>query len=165
MVLDVISDASEDVSVGQTLKHPFLSHQLAEEQKQDRLSSEYDKSKVFGAKDIPGQSNFLFLSLAEVNIQMSFYLFICKACQSYISARSAGSSLTLEVISGPCRGLRFSVHSTSTSKLPVTFGRVSPCDILLKDSEVSGKHALINWNLNVNFFITRLIGLVFGFEM
>ncbi|XP_015888017.3 protein phosphatase 2C 70 [Ziziphus jujuba] len=114
LVLDVISDASEDVSVGQTLKHPFLSHQLAEEQKQDRLSSEYDKSKVFGAKDIPGQR----------------------------------SSLTLEVISGPCRGLRFSVHSTSTSKLPVTFGRVSPSDILLKDSEVSGKHALINWNLN-----------------
>lgn len=60
LVLDVISDPSEDVSVGQTLKHPFLPHQLVEEQNQGRLHSEYDKSKVFGVKDISEQSNFFF---------------------------------------------------------------------------------------------------------
>lgn len=30
----------------------------------------------------------------------------------------------------------------------MTLGRVSPSDLLLKDSEVSGKHAMINWNSN-----------------
>ncbi|XP_030974830.1 protein phosphatase 2C 70 [Quercus lobata] len=58
------------------------------------------------------------------------------------------SCLTLEVISGPSRGLRCSVQSTNTSRLPLTLGRVSPSDLLLKDSEVSGKHAMINWNSN-----------------
>ena len=68
----------------------------------------------------------------------------------YLSVRSAGSSLTLEVISGPSRGDRCSISSKNTSRLPLTLGRVSPSDLLVKDSEVSGKHALINWNLNVN---------------
>ncbi|EXB55001.1 Protein phosphatase 2C 70 [Morus notabilis] len=58
------------------------------------------------------------------------------------------SCLTLEVISGPSRGLRCFVQSTNSSRLPLTLGRVSPSDLLLKDSEVSGKHALINWDLN-----------------
>lgn len=56
----------------------------------------------------------------------------------------------LEVISGPSRGLQYSIQSTSTSKLPATMGRVSPADLILKDSEVSGKHAMINWNVNVS---------------
>ncbi|XP_073027034.1 protein phosphatase 2C 70-like isoform X1 [Primulina eburnea] len=56
------------------------------------------------------------------------------------------STIMLEVISGPSRGLQYSVQSTNTSKLPVTVGRVLPCNILLKDSEVSGKHSMINWN-------------------
>ncbi|XP_027361049.1 protein phosphatase 2C 70-like [Abrus precatorius] len=56
--------------------------------------------------------------------------------------------LTLEVISGPSRGLRCSVQSTNPSRLPLTLGRVSPSDLLIKDSEVSGKHALIKWNLD-----------------
>jgi len=30
--------------------------------------------------------------------------------------------------------------------LPITLGRVPPSDIVLRDSEVSGKHARINWN-------------------
>ncbi|ONM52410.1 kinase associated protein phosphatase1 [Zea mays] len=30
--------------------------------------------------------------------------------------------------------------------LPITLGRVPPSDLVLKDSEVSGKHAQINWN-------------------
>ncbi|GAB4851119.1 hypothetical protein Ancab_030413 [Ancistrocladus abbreviatus] len=59
-----------------------------------------------------------------------------------------GSSLALEVITGPSRGLHHSLQSTNTSKLPLTLGRNSPSDLLLKDSEVSGKHAMINWNLN-----------------
>lgn len=58
------------------------------------------------------------------------------------------SCLTLEVISGPSRGLSCSVQSINTSRLPLTLGRVSPSDLLLKDTEVSGKHAMINWNLN-----------------
>ena len=73
-----------------------------------------------------------------------------KNTSSYVSVRIAGSCLTLEVISGPSRGIRCSVQSINTSKLPLTLGRVSPSDLLLKDSEVSGKHAMINWNLNVN---------------
>nr|VDD33241.1 unnamed protein product [Brassica oleracea] len=55
------------------------------------------------------------------------------------------SWLSLEVISGPSVGLQYAVHSTSTSKLPVKLGRVSS-DMILKDSEVSGKHAQITWN-------------------
>ncbi|TKY71197.1 phosphatase 2C 70 [Spatholobus suberectus] len=58
------------------------------------------------------------------------------------------SCLTLEVISGPSQGLRCSVQSTNPSRLPLTLGRVSPSDLLMKDSEVSGKHALIKWNLD-----------------
>lgn len=68
---------------------------------------------------------------------------------SISSAGNAGSSLTLEVLSGLSRGLRCSIQSTDISNLPLTLGRVAPSDLLLKDSEVSGKHALINWNLNV----------------
>ncbi|WZZ22021.1 hypothetical protein YC2023_123408 [Brassica napus] len=55
------------------------------------------------------------------------------------------SWLSLEVISGPSIGLQYAVQSTSTSKLPVKLGRVSS-DMILKDSEVSGKHAQITWN-------------------
>ncbi|XP_020101834.1 protein phosphatase 2C 70 isoform X2 [Ananas comosus] len=60
------------------------------------------------------------------------------------------SSLDLEVIAGPSRGLCCSRQSTNTSKLSLTVGRVSPSDLLLKDSEVSGKHALIKWNMNTS---------------
>ncbi|CAN1310600.1 Protein phosphatase 2C 70 [Linum perenne] len=56
-----------------------------------------------------------------------------------------GSYLSLEVISGPSSGQQCSVESTSSSRLTVTLGRVSS-DLLIKDSEVSGKHAMINWN-------------------
>lgn len=69
---------------------------------------------------------------------------------SYLFVRSAGSSLTLEVISGPSRGIRHYLQSTDASRLPLTLGRVSPSDLLLKDGEVSGKHALVKWNLNVS---------------
>ncbi|KAF8077468.1 hypothetical protein N665_1034s0007 [Sinapis alba] len=56
------------------------------------------------------------------------------------------SWLCLEVISGPSIGLQIAVHSLSTSKLPLNLGRVSPSGMILKDPEVSGKHAQITWN-------------------
>ncbi|XWS39342.1 hypothetical protein CRYUN_Cryun18bG0043800 [Craigia yunnanensis] len=40
-----------------------------------------------------------------------------------------------KVVSGPSRGLRCYVQSTITSRLPLTLGKVSPSDLLLKDSE------------------------------
>ncbi|GMP56498.1 hypothetical protein CsSME_00020959 [Camellia sinensis var. sinensis] len=68
--------------------------------------------------------------------------------REFIPKGNAGSNLTLEVISGLSCGLRCSIQSTNASRLPLTIGRVVPSDLLLKDSEISGKHALINWNLN-----------------
>ncbi|GJW55721.1 protein phosphatase 2C 70, partial [Tanacetum coccineum] len=67
---------------------------------------------------------------------------------SYISVRSAGIILNLEVSSGPSRGTHYSIQSTNKSKLRLTLGRVLPSDLLVVDSEVSGKHPVINWNLN-----------------
>ncbi|KAL6639547.1 hypothetical protein ACP70R_023277 [Stipagrostis hirtigluma subsp. patula] len=58
----------------------------------------------------------------------------------------AESSLDLEVIAGPSHGISCSRHSTTPSMLPITLGRVPPSDLVLKDSEVSGKHARISWN-------------------
>ncbi|EPS74391.1 kinase-associated protein phosphatase 1, partial [Genlisea aurea] len=56
--------------------------------------------------------------------------------------------LSLEVLSGPSCGLQYFFRSTNSSKLKVSIGRVSPGDVILKDSEVSGKHAMIYWNVN-----------------
>ncbi|GMN46627.1 hypothetical protein TIFTF001_015801 [Ficus carica] len=114
LVLDVITDHSEDVYVGQTLKRPLLRRPLGDEKKQSRESLEHDRPQAYLTKDVFDQR----------------------------------SCLNLEVIAGPSTGLRCSVQSTNPSRLPLTLGRVSPSDLLLKDSEVSGKHALINWNLN-----------------
>lgn len=76
---------------------------------------------------------------------------------SYISVRSAGSVLNLEVISGPSCGARYFVQSTNKSKLPLTLGRVSPSNVLVVDSEVSGKHAMINWNQKVRVYCNATI--------
>lgn len=78
-------------------------------------------------------------------------------CSIYLCVRIAGSCLTLEVISGPSCGLRYSVQSTNPSSLPLTLGRVPPSDLLIKDSEVSGKHALIKWNMDVNSFSSLIL--------
>ncbi|KAJ4957299.1 hypothetical protein NE237_014082 [Protea cynaroides] len=121
LVLDVVSDSSEDVLVGQTLKLTLVSHRSIEERKRAKKEEpNYDLS-VISADRYHGSSP---------------------------KAISAGSSLTLEVISGPSCGLRCSIQLTNTTRLPLTLGRVPPSDMLLKDSEVSGKHAMINWNLN-----------------
>ncbi|CAD6226159.1 unnamed protein product [Miscanthus lutarioriparius] len=56
------------------------------------------------------------------------------------------SILNLEVIAGPSHGISCSRQSSRPSMLPITLGRVPPSDLVFKDSEVSGKHAQINWN-------------------
>ncbi|XP_074563770.1 LOW QUALITY PROTEIN: protein phosphatase 2C 70 [Curcuma longa] len=65
---------------------------------------------------------------------------------AFTNSKILRSSLTLEVIAGPSCGLCCSKESVDTSMLPLTLGRVSPNDLILKDSEVSGKHAYISWN-------------------
>ncbi|XP_075477594.1 protein phosphatase 2C 70-like [Primulina tabacum] len=112
---------SEDSLVGHTLRLPIASNKFSEElihgRREDTdYSSKHDPDK--------------------------------KAFRDPVPAYTANqrSTIMLEVISGPSGGLRYSVQSTNTSKLPVTIGRVLPGSILLKDSEVSGKHAMINWN-------------------
>ncbi|GKB61491.1 retrovirus-related pol polyprotein from transposon TNT 1-94 [Tanacetum coccineum] len=127
LILD-ISDHSENVVVGQTLKRPMVTSDSSGEHK-------YDTNKDLRSnKDASDK----FISTSNADQNMS----------SYISVRSAGSILNLEVISGPSRGTHYSIQSTNKSKLPLTLGRVLPSDLLVVDSEVSGKHALINWNLN-----------------
>ncbi|XP_028761113.1 protein phosphatase 2C 70 [Neltuma alba] len=111
-VLEVTSDASEEVAFGQTLRLP--PDQLAEIQRHTRVNFEENRLEDTVQRDILDQR----------------------------------SCLTLEIISGPSCGVRCSVQSTKPSHLPLTIGRVSPSDLLIKDSEVSGKHALINWNLD-----------------
>ncbi|XP_061986839.1 protein phosphatase 2C 70-like isoform X2 [Populus nigra] len=132
------SDPIEDLSVGQTLRFLSLTERLAEVQthvrKEDQnpnLKSDLknDLLQDLAPKGIADQSNF---------------------CLSLMGKRAIlGSCLSLEVISGPSCGLRCSVQPTSASRLPLTLGRVSS-DLLLKDSEVSGKHAMINWNADKN---------------
>ncbi|XP_061354480.1 protein phosphatase 2C 70-like isoform X2 [Gastrolobium bilobum] len=112
LAINVISDPSEDVDFGQTLKLPPAHY--AQIQKHGTPNFQNDRLQDFVQRDIIDQR----------------------------------SCLTLEVISGPSCGLRCSVQSTSSSRLPLTLGRVSPSDLLIKDSEVSGKHALIKWNLD-----------------
>lgn len=84
---------------------------------------------------------------------------LCERCHFYAHlivsfARSAGSILDLEVIAGPSHGISCSRQSTS-STIPITLGRVPPSDLVLKDSEVSGKHARINWNAKVNCYFVH----------
>ncbi|GAB2221410.1 hypothetical protein Droror1_Dr00012586 [Drosera rotundifolia] len=120
LLLD-ISHPSKNVLVGQTLKRHFEASLSAEEQQ--RHLKGYADSR-FPLEDTTRQPDF------SKNIG------------------DQGSCLTLEVITGPSRGLSYSLRSSSTAELPFTLGRNSPCDLVLKDSEVSGKHALIKWNLN-----------------
>ncbi|KAK6929999.1 PPM-type phosphatase-like domain [Dillenia turbinata] len=123
-VLDVASDdALEETFMGQTLKRPRTKNYSVEDHAHTRK------------EDINYNLNFSLQNAAFQDLSASV-----------ISDQR--STLTLEVVSGPSHGLRSSIQSTSTSKLPLTLGRAPPSDLLLKDSEVSGKHAMINWNLN-----------------
>ncbi|KAG8373046.1 hypothetical protein BUALT_Bualt12G0130100 [Buddleja alternifolia] len=121
-ILD-IPNTSEDSLIGQTLKHPLTANQFAEERIYEKREDIGYNSKYGADRDTSGD-----------------------LIPTYSANR--GSILTLEVTSGPSRGLQYSIQSTDTSKLPVNIGRVSPGDVVLKDSEVSGKHAMINWNVN-----------------
>ncbi|KAF9677569.1 hypothetical protein SADUNF_Sadunf08G0121400 [Salix dunnii] len=120
VVLNVVSDPIEDLSVGQTLRFLSLTERIAEEQKHVRQEDQNPNLKS-------GLENDLLQEFVPKVIT------------------DQRSCLSLEVISGPSRGLRCSVQSISASRLPLTLGRVSS-DLLLKDSEVSGKHAMISWN-------------------
>ncbi|XP_042464680.1 protein phosphatase 2C 70-like isoform X1 [Zingiber officinale] len=89
-------------------------------------------------------------SLDERNLIQGDFSYDTEKHRSLVSAftnpKILRSSLTLEVIAGPSCGLCCSKESVDSSMLPLTLGRVSPNDLLLKDSEVSGKHAYISWN-------------------
>ncbi|WCJ23710.1 kinase associated protein phosphatase [Euphorbia peplus] len=122
LVLDVESEAGEDISVGQTLRRPNLKEHLAEPQTH---AAQEDKDTV----SISGLDNDTFQELVPKVIT------------------DQRSCISLEVISGPSRGLLCSVQSMNSSRLPLTLGRISR-DLMLKDSEVSGKHAMINWNMD-----------------
>ncbi|CAK7326997.1 unnamed protein product [Dovyalis caffra] len=124
VLLDVVSDPIEDLSVGQTLRCLSLTERLAEVQNHVRLEDQSPNVRS-------GLENDLLQEFVPQVIA------------------DQGSYLSLEVISGPSRGLRCSIESISASRLPLTLGRVSS-DLLLKDSEVSGKHAMINWNADKN---------------
>ncbi|KAL6503448.1 hypothetical protein OROGR_025371 [Orobanche gracilis] len=121
-ILD-IPNTSEGSFVGQTVKRPLAASQFADEWVYDKREDISYSPKYGADKDTFGD---------------------------FIPTFSAkrGSILMLEVISGPSHGLQYTIQSTNTSKLPVTIGRVSPGDVILKDSEVSGKHVMINWNIN-----------------
>lgn len=58
----MISDAPEDILVGQTLKRPLVTQQLLEDQNIGRQSLEHDRLREFVPNDILDQSNFLSLS-------------------------------------------------------------------------------------------------------
>ncbi|KAL9265405.1 phosphatase 2C 70-like protein [Drosera capensis] len=120
LLLD-ISHPSENVLVGQTLKRLFVASLSAEEQQRHL--------KGYADSRFPLEDTTRLLDFSK-------------------NIGDQGSCLTLEVITGPSRGLSYSLRSSSTSEMPFTLGRNSPCDLVLKDSEVSGKHALIKWNSN-----------------
>ncbi|XP_019059050.1 PREDICTED: protein phosphatase 2C 70 isoform X2 [Tarenaya hassleriana] len=122
LVVEVISEHFGDVSLGQTLKQQAEKGQLAEVKKSDWQDNQSQNLKHDRESD----------GLRELSLK---------------PVKDKRSWLSLEVISGPSIGLQLSVDSTST-KLPVILGRVSPSHLLVKDAEVSGKHAQINWNSN-----------------
>ncbi|GMJ01864.1 kinase associated protein phosphatase, ROOT ATTENUATED GROWTH 1 [Hibiscus trionum] len=118
-----VSDPLEDILVGETLKRPFGTERLVELQKHGRPEKQSQKLRFGAENDRPQESGPNATS-------------------------DQRSCLSLEVVSGPSCGLHCSVQSTSTVGLPFTLGRVPPSNLLLKDLEVSGKHARINWNSN-----------------
>jgi protein phosphatase len=121
--------------VGQTLKLPAEKGSLAEVQTYDWQNNRNENLQYNLEKD-----RLINLSPRLVEDQRSW--------------------LFLEVIAGPAIGLQHAVNSTSSSKLPVKLGRVSPSDLALKDSEVSGKHAQITWNSTVRSYVDLFIRLL-----
>ncbi|XP_071698151.1 protein phosphatase 2C 70 [Rutidosis leptorrhynchoides] len=123
LILDVC-DHSESVVVGQTLlKRPSATNDSAREQKYNKKEDSSYKPRIRSDNDSSGK----VIPRLDANQR---------------------SILNLEIISGPSCGAHYSLQSSDKSKLPLTIGRVSPSNFLVVDSEVSGKHAMINWNLD-----------------
>ncbi|KAF8016918.1 hypothetical protein BT93_H2194 [Corymbia citriodora subsp. variegata] len=141
VVLDVVTEPLEDAYVGQTLKRSLGSNLSFEEQKRGRKEELSPVAKVSLLSPVSKVSLLSPVSKVSLDGNRAFE----HASKDFSQQRSC---LTLEFISGPSQGTCFSIHSIDTSKLPLTLGRVSPSDLLVKDSEVSGRHAMINWNLN-----------------
>lgn len=55
----------------------------------------------------------------------------------------SGSTITLEVVSGPSTGTTVTCYSGQS----LTIGRLPTNSLVVNDAEVSGKHACIKWNL------------------
>ncbi|KAL1203307.1 Protein phosphatase 2C 70 [Cardamine amara subsp. amara] len=155
--LQVISEPSDNGSVGETLKHPFDKGTQAELQTYDwqnnrsqNLQHDLEKARLtdLPPRVVKDQSNFFIFYFPRVCNNTTSIHFCSELCKTYniFCVRSAGSWLCLEVTAGPAIGLQHAVHSASTSKLPVNLGRISPADLVLKDLEISGKHAQITWN-------------------
>ncbi|KAL0919792.1 hypothetical protein M5K25_011910 [Dendrobium thyrsiflorum] len=122
LVLDVITDASDNLRVGQTLKRLAAQSLPCEGTKHIRWDDSSYDSKIIGDNGRTQISTLKDIAILR-------------------------SSINLEVIAGPSAGLHCSRYSKDSTALPLTLGRVSPSDLILKDSEVSGKHALISWNV------------------
>lgn len=60
----------------------------------------------------------------------------------------ADSKVQLEVIAGPATGLCAEKQVVGSTAV-LTIGRMAQNDLVLDDPEVSGKHALIRWNIKV----------------
>jgi protein phosphatase len=136
--------------LGSTLKcTPQTSWPTPDQKHKRRSSGEDTHNGSISPKDNTHRKIFVKLDFNILAAPFPFKccLFICPFIQKTL-ARSAESSLALEVIAGPCHGICCSRQSTSPT-LPIILGRVPPSDLVLKDSEVSGKHARISWNVKV----------------
>ncbi|KAG2273498.1 hypothetical protein Bca52824_056053 [Brassica carinata] len=116
-----LPSSSPNLKQGQTLKHPAGKGSLEEVETDDLQDNTSQNLQHDLEKDRLSQ-----LSPGLINDQRSW--------------------LCLEVIAGPSIGIQLAVHSLSSSKLPLNLGRVPPSAMILKDPEVSGKHAQITWN-------------------
>ncbi|TYJ45150.1 hypothetical protein E1A91_A02G036200v1 [Gossypium mustelinum] len=124
-VVGDVSDPLDGILVGQTLKRRVVTEHLVELQTHGRPENQSQNLRFGTENDRPQES-----------------------VPNTDAISDQRSCLSLQVVSGPSCGLHCSVLSTSTARLPLTLGRVPPSYLLLKDYEVSGKHAMITWNLN-----------------
>ncbi|KAB2092499.1 hypothetical protein ES319_A02G035200v1 [Gossypium barbadense] len=124
-VVGDVSDPLDGILVGQTLKRLVVTEHLVELQTHGRPENQSQNLR-FGTENVRPQ----------------------ESVPNTDAISDQRSCLSLQVVSGPSCGLHCSVLSTSTARLPLTLGRVPPSYLLLKDYEVSGKHAMITWNLN-----------------
>ncbi|KAK4797997.1 hypothetical protein SAY86_030323 [Trapa natans] len=122
VVLDVVLDVPDDASLGQTLKCQPVTHSF---EGHKHSTTEDLRPNISSGSDGDVRQHLLPKDIGDQR-----------------------SCLKLEVVSGPSHGMSLSVRSSDNKRLPLILGRVPPSDMQLKDSEVSGKHAMINWNLN-----------------